>query len=161
MTYNSPASFDEALSKLIFRIKFVTSTGQTLDLDARADLEIDYDRLIADLQHSPRTYSEWANLYAEAKYVYDITDGAIKARRGVAMNELMAQFAGPQSSVKLTDRIIQYMVEADETILELERTKSKMNRAVLKLYHTVKALDNKIEVMRSLAGFKRTEQNSV
>lgn len=161
MTYDSPASFDEVLSKIIFKIKFTTSSNQLVELDARAILDIDYDNLITDLQKSPRLYSEWANLYAEAKYVYDAFDSSIKARRGVAMNELMAQFSDSKSSVKLTDRIIQYMVEADPVILKFEQAKNKMNRAVIKLYHTVKALDNKIEVMRSLAGFKKTEQNSV
>jgi len=161
MTPANPSVLDERLANLIFKIKCTLSTGDKIEVDARAQLAIDYENVLGELMSCVTVYSEWANLYAEAKFVFDSVDSAVEARRGVILNELLDSFSEGEKKVKLTDKILTHMINADEQLTKLIHKRNLANRAVIKLYHTTKALEHKIEVCRSIAGFKKKAQEIV
>lgn len=161
MTPVNPSVLDERLANLIFKIKCQFASGDKFEADARAQLAINYENILGELMTCVMTYSEWANLYAEAKFMFDTYDSAVEARRGIVLNQLLDTFNEGERKVRLTDKILTHMINADEQLTKLVNKRNLANRATIKLYHTTKALEHKIEVCRSIAGFKKKGQEIV
>lgn len=149
---NIPADIQSGLFQ--FRVKL--TNGNTVKVDLRTTIDVDYELLEEELQTTPQHYVWWSSLYSEAKAMVAVVERAIKVRRGVIIEAIQEEMK--REGVKLPEKVFQSIVDKDETIGKLEEQLIVAQRTAGKLWHMVKAIEMKSEHLRSLSGFKRQER---
>lgn len=138
----------------VFKVKMVD--GTTVKVDMTNDIEIDYERLEEQMDQVPGQYVWWAGIYSEAKAMVTLLERRIKIRRGVLVEEALKE--ARESQVRLTDKQAEKVVETDDKLNKWEVQLAVLQKNTGKLWHMLKAIEMKAELLRSRSGFKRQER---
>ena len=128
----------------------------TIEVDLLPDLDIDYDILEQQVEDIPAQYAFWASVYSELRNNVAILERAVKIRKGEAIEEV--QKRARDEKIRFTADQVKAVVEADEELNKIEKGLAKVQMQTGKVYHMMEALRSKADLARSLAGFKRQEQ---
>lgn len=120
------------------------------------DLDLDYDCLEETMQDIPAQYAFYAAIYSEARLKVAIEERRLKAIRGSLIEGV--QRRALNENVRLTGEQVKNVVEAEDDIIAADQRLQLAQMQCGKLYHMIEALKMKSELARSLAGFKRQEQ---
>ena len=101
-------------------------------------------------------YVWWSSVYSEAKATVTLVERRIKVRRGRLVEQVMKM--GREAGIRVTEKIAEKTIEVDRTLNDLEVQLIVLQKNVTKLYHMVKAIEMKSELLRSRSGFKRQER---
>lgn len=126
-------------------------------VDLLPDLDLDYEILEEQMQRLPAQYAFFAAIYSEVRMNVELLERALKARKGTIVEQMVKE--GKEEKVKFTADQIKTVLEADKGLAQLDGNLQKFQMQAGKLYHMLEALKMKAELARSLAGFKRQEQN--
>jgi hypothetical protein len=85
-----------------------------------------------------------------------VIERAMKVRRGHITEAVLE--SARKDGVKLTEKAMLGVIEKDEKLVKLDQALIKAQKVAGKLWHMTQALQMKFEAIRSLAGFKRQEQ---
>ena len=129
-----------------------------ITVDLVPDLDLDYDILESQMQDLPAQYAFYAALYSEAKTKVALEDRRLKAIKGSLIEKV--QFRSKEEGIKFSADQVKYVVEADDQLKAADARLQLAHKQCGKLYHMVEALKLKAELARSLAGFKRQEQEN-
>ncbi len=129
---------------------------KTLEVNMLPDLELDYENIEQYMQDLPAQYAFWAAVYSEVKMGVAVAERKLKMRYGQVMEKINQEFE--DRKLKPTIEIIKRIVEKDETLAKADLEFQKAQMQAGKLYHMIEALNKKIDLVRSLAGFKKKEQ---
>lgn len=151
---------DEISDSSLFRFKVCvgkdnSGNDRVIEVDMRADLDVDYTAIQTQLEDSPSEFAYWAAIYNEVKLRSALLERKIKARRGVLATNLMQEAI--KNGVRITDKQIQTCIEGDDKLNELEGTLLLIKKHEGKLYFMLEALRMKADNLRSLAGFAKIE----
>ena len=138
-----------------FNVRFVDNT--VVKVNMANDIEIEYERLEEQIDQVPGQYVWWASVYSEAKATVTMLERRIKIRRGELVDAALQE--ARQHNVKLTDKQALTVVERDTTLNEWEVKLALIQRNVGKLWHMLKAIEMKSELLRSRSGFKKQERD--
>jgi hypothetical protein len=150
-TQNIP---EEVSDSSIFRFS-VTIGKQTVELDMRSDLDIDYTIIQQQLEDTPSEFAFWAAIYSELKLRVSAKERQLKSCRGKIADEIMKECL--KHSTKATDKQVTTAIEADQRIVVLESELMLLEKQAGKLYYMVEAIKMKAENLRSLSGFAKIE----
>lgn len=148
---------EEILQSDLFRFRVKMINGTEVTVDMINDIEIEYERLEEQMDQLPGQYVWWASVYSEAKAMVTLMERRIKIRKGNLVEAALDQARAMQ--VKVTNDQVNAIVEKDQKIVEWEKVLIVLQKNTGKLYHMVKALELKTELMRSRSGFKRQERD--
>lgn len=123
----------------------------------RADLDVDYTIIQDQLADTPSEFAYWGAIYSELKMRVALLERKVKTRRGVLADQAIKQAVA--ASVKLTDKQVQTIIEADRELNELEAKAILLNKHTGKAYFMVEAIRMKSDNIRSLAGFAKAEMS--
>lgn len=126
-----------------------------LEVDLLPDLDLDYEILEQQMLDFPAQYAYWAAIYSEVRMAAAIAERKLKMRYGSAMERVQQEFA--DRNLKPTVEVIKKVVEKDADLARADMEYQKLQMQVGKLYHMLEALRAKIDVARSVVGFKRQE----
>lgn len=126
-----------------------------LEVDLLPDLDLDYEILEQQMLDFPAQYAYWASIYSEVRMAAAIAERKLKMRYGSAMERVQQEFA--DRNLKPTVEVIKKVVEKDADLAKADMELQRLQMQVGKLYHMLEALKAKIDVARSLVGFKRHE----
>lgn len=141
----------------VFRFKVpLPSTGKKVEVDILPDLDLDYEILEEQMQDIPAQYAFYAAFYSELRLMVAKAERNLKARRGEATQFVASQ--AKERGTKLAADSIKQIVESDEKLCQADDRLQKAQMLCGKIYHMLEALKMKAELARSLAGFKRQEQ---
>lgn len=156
----------ELLSSTLFKFKVKLQVNEedadgkvkakTLEVNMLPDLDIDYENLEQYMQELPSQYAFWASVYSEVKMGVAIAERKLKMRYGQVIEKVTQEFE--DKKVKPTIEIIKRIVEKDEALARADIEYQKAQMQAGKLYHMIEAINKKIDLVRSLAGFKKKEQ---
>ena len=104
----------------------------------------------------PAQYAFWAAVYSELKMGVAIAERKLKARKGKVIERITTECN--LSKVRLTADQIKSIAEADSSLIEAELKYERAQMVCGKTYHMIEAIKLKAELARSLAGFKKKEQ---
>lgn len=136
--------------------KFQIQIGQkVIEIDMTTDIDVDYDLIQDQLQETTSIFVYWAAIYSEVKAQCLMLERMIKARRGALIDEALR--GAQQAGVKLTDKALQAVIEADEELNMLENRNIIANKHAGKMYFMIEAIRMKNDSLRSLSGFRRLE----
>jgi len=134
-----------------------TYKNRVILVDILPDLDLDYDLLEEEVQTLPAKYAFWAAVYSEARNMVAVAERAVKVRRAEAIKAVQRQ--AQADKVKFTAEQVKQLVEADALLVQADRKLAEFQMKAGKLFHMLEALKMKAELSRSLAGFKRQEQD--
>lgn len=140
-----------------FKFNIRLSDKQEVTVDIPSATGVNYESLEEDMADIPAELSYYGVLHSELKYAIAVIERKIKARRGI-LTEL-ATDALHKEKLKLTDTQLKNIIDADKTLNDLELLLAKKWRDAGKLYYMVDTIKAKLDVARSLAGFKKQERN--
>ena len=151
---------EEISDSSLFRFKVCIGqkpdgTNNVIEVDMRADLDIDYGAIQMQLEDVPSEFAYWSAIYSEVKLQTGVLERKIKARRGILANKLMQE--ATSNGLKITDKQIQTLIEGDEELNKLEARLLLMKKHEGKMYFMIEALRMKADNLRSLAGFAKIE----
>lgn len=138
-----------------FRFNVKLANGNTVEINIPVMTEVNYDTLEEDMADVPSQLSYFGVIHSELKYATAILDRRIKARRGI-LTEKALDYANAEK-LKITDTQLKTVIEGDDVLNKLEEELAKAWKDAGKLYYLVETVKAKLEVTRSLAGFKRQE----
>jgi hypothetical protein len=144
------------IATALFRFSVRLPNNEQLNVDLATTIDFDYETLEEDLVKTPHQYVFWSAVYSEAKSMVALIERAIKIRRGVITEAVLE--SAREAGVKLTEKVVLGVIEKDEKLVVLDRHLIKAQKTAGKLWHMTQALQMKFEAIRSLAGFKRQEQ---
>lgn len=127
-------------------------------VDLLPDLDLDYDNLENLMQDIPAQYAFYAMVYSEARLKVAIEERRTKAIKGSIIEGVQRRAA--VEKIKLTAEQVKSVVEAEPDLQEADQKLHLAQMQCGKLYHMMEALKMKSELARSLAGFKRQEQEN-
>ena len=127
-----------------------------LEVNMLPDLDLDYEILEQIIQDIPAQYAYWAAVYSEVRMGVGLAERKLKMRYGQVIEKLNKEFE--DRKYKPTVEVIKRIVEKDEAIAKADIEYQKAQMQCGKLYHMLEAIKMKAELARSLAGFKRNEQ---
>jgi hypothetical protein len=127
-----------------------------VEVDITPDLDLDYDMLEEQMQDLPAQYSFWAAVYSEARCRAALVERRMKAARGEAIN--LVQRRAAKDKIRFTNEQVKSVVEAETVVKKADVALQEIQMKTGKLYHMLEAIKMKAELARSLAGFKRQEQ---
>lgn len=135
------------------------SSGKTkfkeLEVDLLPDLDLDYEILEHQMLDFPAQYAFWATVYSEVRMGVAIAERKYKMRYGIVTERVQDEFLS--RNVKPTVEVLKRIVEKDADLARADMEYQKMQMQAGKLYHMLEALKAKIDIARSLIGFKRQE----
>jgi hypothetical protein len=137
-------------------IDLATGKGRKINVDILPDLSLDYDILEESVQDLPAQYAFWAAVYSECRNMVAVAERALKIRRARAIKSV--QQDATDNKVKFTAEQVKHFVEADEDLVKADLKLQEFQMKAGKLFHMLEAIKMKAELARSLAGFKRQEQ---
>lgn len=126
-------------------------------VDMLPDLDLDYDILEETMQDIPAQYAFYAMVYSEARMKVALEERRLKAVRGTITRRIQTEATGEK--VRLTGEQVKTVVESEKGIIDADQRLQLAQMQCGKLYHMLEALKMKSELARSLAGFKRQEQD--
>lgn len=132
------------------------ATYKTLEVDMLPNLDLDYEMLEYQMAQIPAQYAFWASIYSELKLGVAIAERKLKARKGKVIERITSE--ANSSKIRLTADQVKAIAEADTDIRDAELKYEKAQMHCGKVYHMIEAIKLKAELARSLAGFKRQEQ---
>ena len=137
--------------------KFAVSVGKDhkIEVDMTADLNIDYDIIQQQLEDTPSEFVYWGAILSELKMQAAALERKIKARRGKLTKSLVEE--ANSAGVRVTDKQVTAMIEADDLLNRLEVKHLLMQKHVGKMYFMVDAIRMKSESIRSLSGFAKID----
>lgn len=142
----------------LFRFKVPsTSAGKYVEVDILPMLDLDYEILEEQMQAIPAQYAFYSVFYSELRLMVARAERNLKARRGAATEFIINE--AREKGTKISADSIKQIVEADEKLRLADDRLQKIQMLCGKLYHMLEALKMKAELARSLAGFKRQEQD--
>lgn len=145
-------------STTLFRFKVpLPSTGEKVTVDILPDLDLDYEILEEQMQDIPAQYAYYSTFYSELRLLVARAERNLKARRGEATQTVSD--TAREHGTKLSADTIKQIVEADAKLIQADERLQKAQMICGKIYHMLEALKMKAELARSLAGFKRQEQD--
>jgi len=161
ITNNVPS---ELVGSTIFRFEVKlnsvnpeTKKNTIIEVDILSDLDLDYDLLEEQVQDLPAQYAFWSAVYSEARNMVAVAERAVKVRRAQAIRAV--QDDARENKVRFTAEQVKHLIEADAALVKADQKYQEFQMKAGKLYHMVEALKMKAELARSLAGFKRQEQD--
>jgi len=131
--------------------------SQSIDVSMLPDLDLDYEILETQMESIPAQYAFWAAVYSEVKFMVTAAERQLKIRRGEATKIVQEEAAN--KNVKLSVDQVKNIVEADQQLVKNDLAFNKYQMVAGKLYHMVEAIRIKADLARSLAGFKRQEND--
>lgn len=134
-----------------------TNKNTIIEVDILSDLDLDYDLLEEQVQDLPAQYAFWSAVYSEARNMVAVAERAVKVRRAQAIRAV--QNDAQENKVRFTADQVKNLIEADGALVKADKKLQEFQMKAGKLYHMVEALKMKAELARSLAGFKRQEQD--
>jgi hypothetical protein len=146
---------EEVANSTLFKFQVNINSQQTIDVDIRADLEIDYAIIQSQLEDTPSEFAYWASIYSELRMQVSKIERQIKVRRGKLTDKAIKD--ATKSGVRLTDKQVQAIIEADDDLIKLELQLIIANKHCGKMFYMVEAIKMKSDNLRSLAGFARQE----
>jgi hypothetical protein len=156
----------ELMSSTLFKFKVKLQVAEDdgsgtvrpkmLEINMLPDLELDYENLEQYMQELPAQYAFWAAVYSEVKMGVAVAERKLKMRYGQVMERINKEFE--DRKLKPTMEIIKRIVEKDEALAKADLEFQRAQMQAGKLYHMIEALNKKIDLVRSLAGFKKREQ---
>lgn len=126
-------------------------------VDMLPDLDLDYDILEETMQDIPAQYAFYSMVYSEARMKVALEERRLKAVRGTITRRIQTEASGEK--VRLTGEQVKTVVESEKGIVDADHRLQLAQMQCGKLYHMLEALKMKSELARSLAGFKRQEQD--
>ena len=145
---------EEVSDSTIFKFT-VRINGKDIEVDMRADLEVDYSIILQQLEDTPSELAYWAAIYSELKARCSLLERKIKARRGFVSVDIIDKYSKQQT--KLTDKQLLSAIDGDIILNGLETELTKIQKHTGKLYFMIEAIKMKSDNLRSLAGFARIE----
>ena len=130
---------------------------RTIEVNMVPDLDLDYEILEQQMQHLPSQYAFWAAVYSEVRSKVALQERELKARKGEAITT--AQDRARENGIKLPVELVKAVSEADKKVIIADALLQDYQMKCGKLFHMLEALKMKAELARSLAGFKRQEQD--
>lgn len=149
---------EEVSNSSLFKFTVEVTKGQKVEVDMRADLDIDYHIVQQQLEDTPSEFAYWAAIYSELKMQISKLERMVKARRGKLIDQTVKNAA--ESQVRITDKQVQALIEADQELNNLEAQLIILNKHAGKMYFMVEAIKMKSDNLRSLAGFARIEMGN-
>jgi hypothetical protein len=120
------------------------------------DLDLDYDILENQMQDIPAQYAFYAAIYSELRLMVAKAERNFKVRKGEATQFVTDR--AKEAGTRLSVESIKMIVEADEELAKADMRLGKVQMLCGKMYHMLESIKMKSELARSLAGFKRQEQ---
>lgn len=120
-------------------------------------LDVDYETLETEIANVPAQFAYFATVYSEARHQVNLYERAIKVRKGQLMKQILLK--QQEAKTRLTSDQITKILDSDEGIEQLETKLANKQMQAGKLYYFLEALKMKNDNLRSLAGFKKQEQN--
>jgi len=147
----------------VFQINLRAVDPQTrkplvITVDLLPDLDVDYEILEQQAEDIPAQYAFWASVYSELRNNVALLERAVKIRKGEAIEEV--QKRARDENIRFTADQVKSVVEADKELNRTESALSKIQMQTGKVYHMMEALRTKADLVRTLAGFKRQEQDN-
>ena len=133
----------------------VNLNDRVIEIDLRVDLGIDYSDIQQQLADTPSMFAFWAAVYTELKGKVAFLERRAKVHRGKITQQLVSEIA--KANGKTTDKQVQAIVEADETLSKIESMLLILQKQTGKVYYVLEAMKMKCDNLRSLAGFARME----
>lgn len=155
-------NIDDDIAEAVVRLKIEMQTrvGQrTVDRDVRQDLAVDFELLENQLAETPSIYVYWSSILAEQRRYVSTLERMISRRKAKVSEELWNEHK--KTSFKVTQYMIDELVELDDDYLRLTSEHILAKRTENKLWAIVKGIEMKSEALRSLAGFKRQEMRDL
>ena len=152
---NVPSELLNDTSLFRFKVPLI-SANKKIEVDILFDLDLDYEILEEQMQDIPAQYAFYAVFYSELRLLVARAERNLKARKGQAVQFITDQ--AKERGTKLIGDSIKQIVEADEKLGIADDRLAKVQMLAGKMYHMLEALKMKAELARSLAGFKRQEQ---
>lgn len=149
---------EEVANSSLFKFKVSIGNGKKIEVDMTADLNIDYDIIQEQLEDTPSEFVYWGAILSELKMQASILERKIKSRRGKLTKELVEE--ANSAGVRVTDKQVSAMIEADDSLNELEAKYLLIQKHVGKMYFMVDAIRMKSESIRSLSGFAKIDYQS-
>jgi len=87
-----------------------------------------------------------------------VAERKLKMRYGEAMEKIQNEFS--ERKLKPTVEVIKKIAEKDDKLIKADLEYQKLQMQAGKLYHMLEALKAKIDVARSIVGFKRLEHGN-
>lgn len=134
-----------------------TKKNRIIEVDILPDLDLDYDLLEEQVQELPAQYAFWSAVYSECRNMVAIAERAVKVRRAQAIRAV--QEDARDNKVRFTAEQVKHLIEADAALVKADKKLQEFQMKAGKLFHMLEALKMKAELSRSLAGFKRQEQD--
>lgn len=128
-----------------------------IEVNMLPDLVLDYENLEQLMLDLPAQYAFWAAVYSEVRMGVAVAERKLKMRYGQVMEKVTQEFE--DRKIKPTIEVIKRIVEKDESLAKADIEFQRAQMQAGKLYHMIEALNKKVELARSLAGFKRNEQH--
>lgn len=125
------------------------------EVDLLPDLDLDYDILEQQMLDFPAQYAFWASVYSEVRMAVGVAERKLKMRYGSAMERIQQEWA--DKNLKPTVEVMKRIVEKDTDLAKADLEYQRLQMQAGKLYHMLEALKAKIDVARSVIGFKRQE----
>lgn len=145
----------EDIANAIFKIRIELPNGKIVERDFSTDVSPNYDMLEEQLIETPAIYAFWSTILSEQKFVVAKLERLIARRRSIICDEALR--TARDDGGRVTKYVLDEIVEADDSILELQTKLMIAQRSLSKLFGVVDSLRIKSEALRSLAGFKRQE----
>jgi len=145
----------EVSDSSLFKFKILVRKDQVVEVDMRSDLDVDYVNIQQELEESPSVFAYWASIYSELKMQCTKIERQIKTRRGRLVEEIIND--ATQNGVRLTDKQVGLIIEADEVLNGLETKHMILQKHTGKMWFMVEAIRMKADNLRSLSGFAKME----
>jgi len=143
---------EEEVKQLICKVK-IKLENKEIDFKLIEDLQINYQTMELEMDKYPQIYGLWAYIMAEHKEQLEVVEKQIKLRKALLINEILTKDNG--TKLRRTD--IMDIIELDDDLKILEAKYIIMSKIHTKLHYTLKALEMKVDVSRSLMGIKKME----
>lgn len=127
--------------------------------DLRPDVLIDYDMLEKQLEEAPEMLAFWDLLFAEQKMKVAALQRRSITLRGTIAQRILEDGRAGGYDIRRSD--LEDLVEADEEVITVEAQIILEQRNENRLKCVVAVLQNRSEILRSLAGFKKQERSEV
>ena len=134
------------------------SKQKEIEVDLLPDLDLDYEIIEQQMLDFPSQYAFWASVYSEVRMNVAVAERKLKMRYGEAMEKIQNEFS--ERKLKPTVEVIKKIAEKDDKLIKADLEYQKLQMQAGKLYHMLEALKAKIDVARSIVGFKRLEHGN-
>jgi hypothetical protein len=154
-------NIQEDVANYLFNIK-INSLPTRIGLfqrDVRQDIDISFDDLEKQLEETPEMIAFYDQLLAEQRMKLNVLLRRKDILRGRITKQMLEEARNTDVKVRSTD--LKDMINADPTLIDLDKDIIVESRIEEKVRSVVRVLQIKSEHLRSLAGFKKEERRSL